>query len=474
MKRKEAPSSDGSPAKKAKPQVPAYHETPTVKEVDGSIQWPAPKDQMEKAREIILECARSNKKTLIVPDKDADGLSSGAILRHALILLGLNEDLIAVHLLAKGNTVHSATERAQMDAHEPSYVFVLDQGSRSSPPIVSNSTTTTLIIDHHHATSTDFPESSFHVTACTSPPVATSSLLTYLLCQPLHASIPSQTAWLAIVGTHGDLGTTLKWLPPFPDMSAPLKQHTKKTLNAVVSLINAPRRTASFDVLSAWTALSTTSEPASILTNPRLLAARAEINAEVERCTHAAPQFSADGSVAVLRIRSEAQVHPVIATRWAGHLNSKALEFVLVANEGYLPGKVNFSCRVARCARGRGAEVDIIASLRQYASLTLDADAEGGGETEEKKPPVPLLQRVGDDFARGHVQASGGIVDVHDFEELMRLMRVGEKGSARNEDGGSKSGSSANGKSPGKKKAGIDPGQKNTLTGYFGKAAKES
>lgn len=353
-----------------------------------------------------------------------------------------------------------------MDAHEPSYVFVLDQGSRPSPPVVSNPNATTLVIDHHYATPTDFPASSTHVTACSSPPVATSSLLTYILCEPLHPSIAATTAWLAIVGTHGDLGTTLKWQPPFPDMSVTLKQHTKKTLNAVVSLINAPRRTATYDVASAWTALATTPEPASILTNARLLAARQEINTEVERCTHAAPKFSADGSVAVLHIHSAAQVHPVIATRWAGHLNSKALEVVLVANEGYLPGKVNFSCRVARCARARGGEVDIIAKLRAYASLTLDADGEGD---EVKKKPA-LIDRVGDDFARGHVQASGGIVNTKDFEELMLLMEVGGK-----ESGEKKSSSSGSGTSPvKKKKASLDPGQKNTLTSYFGKAAEKA
>lgn len=393
-----------------------------------------------------------------MPDKDADGLSSGAILRHTLILLGLREDLIDVHVLSKGNTVHSPTERARMEAYNPAYIFVLDQGSRQSPPLISDPDVCSLVIDHHHATLTDFPERSVHVTACASPPVATSSLLTYLLCLPLHPSVHSLTAWLAIVGTHGDLGTTLKWLPPFPDMAEPLKLYKKKTLNDVVSLVNAPRRTATYDVRSAWDALATTSEPASVLSNPRLLAARQEVNAEVERCTHAAPKFSADGKVAVFRIRSEAQVHPVIATRWAGHLKSNALEIVLVANEGYLPGKVNFSCRVARCAKGREEDVDIIQSLRAYASLP---DQLNETDNEETKPP--LLERVGDDFARGHVQASGGIVNVGDFEELMRLMQVGVK-SAKKE--GDKS-------SPVKKKAGIDPGQKNTLASCFGKAGSK-
>lgn len=396
---------------------------------------------------------------MIVPDKDADGLSSGAILRHTLILLGLKEDLIDVHLLSKGNTVHSASERALMEAYKPAYIFVLDQGSRQSPPLVSDPEVCSLVIDHHHATTKDFPEGSSHVTACNSPPVATSSLLTYTLCLPLHESVHSLTSWLTIVGTHGDLGTTLKWLPPFPDMAEPLKLYKKKTLNDVVSLVNAPRRTATYDVRSAWDALATTPEPASVLSNPRLLAARQEVNAEVERCTHAAPKFSADGKVAVFRIKSEAQVHPVIATRWAGHLKSNALEIVLVANEGYLPGKVNFSCRVARCARGREVEVDIIQSLRAYASLP---DHESATEKSEEK--APLLERVGDDFARGHVQASGGIVGAEDFEELMRLMQVGVKPVKKE---GEKS-------SPSKKRSGIDPGQKNTLASYFGKAGAKT
>lgn len=50
--------------------------------------------------------------------------------------------------------------------------------------------------------------------------------------------------------------------------------------------------------------------------NKRLLSARAEINEEVEKHTHTPPKFSKDGKVAVLRIHSAAQIHPVIATRW--------------------------------------------------------------------------------------------------------------------------------------------------------------
>ncbi len=86
------------------------------------------------------------------------------------------------------------------------------------------------------------------------------------------------------------------------------------------------RRTSTFDVVSAWEALLEANSPKEILSNPRLLSARAEINAEVEKQTHTPPRFSKDGKIAVLRIHSAAQVHPVIATRWV-HLYRVVLFF---------------------------------------------------------------------------------------------------------------------------------------------------
>jgi hypothetical protein len=408
----------------------------------------------------VPSSAQANKPVVILPDKDADGLSAGATLRHTLLLLGLSKDLIHVHLLSKGNNVHSEAERSAMLQLKPAYIFVVDQGSRPGPPLI-DAAHTGLIIDHHHATATDFPKGAEHVNACHSPPVATSSLLVYELCRILHDEVANKCDWLCIVGTHGDLGNTIKWEPPFPDMKATLKRYTKKTLNAVVSLINAPRRTSRFDVKSAWDALCEIDEPAKVLADKRLLDAREEVNAEVERCTHTPPKFTADGKVAVFRINSEAQVHPVIATRWAGHLQSKALEIVLVANEGYLPGKVNFSCRVARCAEAREPQVNIIESLKGYASLP-EVRYEGGAESNpaggEEAAQLPLLERLGHDFARGHVQASGGIVAVDEFEELMRRMQVGVKKDAADKTS-----------SPTKTKKQIGPAQSNTLMSYFGK-----
>lgn len=327
-----------------------------------------------------------------------------------------------------------------MAAHKAEYIFILDQGSRKSGPVI-DAPHKALVLDHHYALEDDFPEGAQHVTACNSPPVATSSLLTYHICSALHDGVREACDWLCVMGTHGDLGNTLKWEPPFPDMKSTFKAYTKKALNDAVSLINAPRRTATYDVPGAWKALTSASAPAELLKNKTLLAARAEVNAEVERCTHTAPKFSKDARIAVFRINSAAQIHPVIATRWAGHLQSPKLEVILVANEGYLPGMVNFSCRIPRSARARDPPVNIIEVLKDIADKAQDST---------------LRSRLGESFARGHKEASGGIVPKAEFEELMDILQIGKKP----EDS-----------SPSKKKVKDSiPKQSNTLMNYFGKA----
>lgn len=440
---KRAASSATSPVKvkKAKVEVPEYHLAQSIKGEDGEIIWPAPKEQIEEAREIIRRCAKDNKMTLIVPDKDADGLTSGTIMYKTLLLLGVDDSNLSFHLLEKGNTVHSEAERERMAAQEPAYIFVLDQGSRPAPRLI-DPPHTGLVIDHHFALETDFPADSAHVTACNSPPVATASLLTYEICKPLHPEVPAKCSWLCAIGTMGDLGTTIKFEPPFPDMTATFKEYKKKNITDAIGMLNAPRRTATFDVGSALDALTKASSPKEILSDKRLLAAKQEINAEVERCTHTAPKFSIDGTIAVFRISSACQVHPLIATRWANHLSSPKLEIVMCANSGHLPGKVNFSCRIARSAKAKDPPVDIIQTLKDVA---------------EKHESGDLRERMGHDFARGHVQASGGIVSEKEFADLMSVLRVGEKPEKKE------------GESAGSKKSPAKPVQKNTLANYFAK-----
>lgn len=71
-------------------------------------------------------------------------------------------------------------------------------------------------------------------------PVATTSLLAYVLCHELHDSLEDKVAWLGVLGTFGDLGSSVKWDPPFPDMGSAIKQHGGKTkFSQAVSLLNA-------------------------------------------------------------------------------------------------------------------------------------------------------------------------------------------------------------------------------------------
>ena len=83
--------------------------------------------------------------------------------------------------------------------------------------------------------------------------------------------------------------------------------------------------------------------------------------------------------------------------------------------------------------------MNIIASLKAVADLD----------------STDLVQRMGESFARGHKEASGGIIPTAEFEELMVLMKVGEKPDSMTGE-------------PPKAKKDLTP-QKNNITKYFNK-----
>lgn len=122
------------------------------------------------------------------------------------------------------------------------------------------------------------------------------------------------------------------------------------------------------------------------------------------------------------------------------------------ANTGYTPGYVHFSCRAPR--KPEAPPPDLIAFLKSLAPAC-EALAPG------------WVDRVGQDWARGHREATGGIVKKEEFDVLMQAVELGVK-KPKEEGGASKSPSKVNGKKV------IDPGQKNTLDGFFkiGAAAK--
>lgn len=91
-----------------------------------------------------------------MPDKDADGLTSGVIVHRTLVKLGLDPKLLDVHLVQKGSNIHEQEERQLMLEKKASFVIVLDQGSRGGPPIIEDRNARCLVVDHHF--SDDFPK----------------------------------------------------------------------------------------------------------------------------------------------------------------------------------------------------------------------------------------------------------------------------------------------------------------------------
>ena len=193
----------------------------------------------------ILVHTRSNQLNVF----PADGLSSGKIMYNTLVSLGLPREKIRVHMLGKCSSIFQDDEKAGMEACNATRIIVMDQGSRGGRPLVEphGGTVRTLIIDHHE--SDEFPEGALAISACRSPPIATSSFLTYFICEPLHPDVRQKSALFALLGVFGDLGPNeVDWNDdPWPEyLGHVAKRFTKKALTAAVSMMNAPRRTQEY------------------------------------------------------------------------------------------------------------------------------------------------------------------------------------------------------------------------------------
>lgn len=93
--------------------------------------------------------------------------------------------------MGKGENVHQQGAMAPVEAVAPASLIILDQGSRAGEPILPG--VPTLIVDHH--ASENFPEGAEVVSSYGHEPMATTSMLAYLLCEP-------QLAALRLRGAH--------------------------------------------------------------------------------------------------------------------------------------------------------------------------------------------------------------------------------------------------------------------------------
>lgn len=294
----------------------------------------------------------------VAPHTDADGLAAGA-----LVLRARGQGAGDALLLDRTQTPWGSDP----DLPEGT-VALLDQGLRpfARPGV---------IVDHH-APETGSDGAGPKVIALTSfgerPEVPTAPLV----CRALGTDAP---AWLAALGAYGDLGADGLKLPEAGGTP-------RAAIAKLAPLVNAPRRLAGGPVRIALALLVEAESPRDALADPRVAVlerARAEYRATFDRVMRIAPRFF--GDVAVVRFDAPYQVHPLVATAWMRRLAPRP---VLAANDGWVPGRVNFSVR-----GGDGRD------LRELLRAALpDADGELG---------------------HGHPAATGGSLPPAEFDRLL-------------------------------------------------------
>ena len=344
-----------------------------------SSNWPAPLAALEAARKLFANWAARSARVIIAPHGDADGLAAGVIVIRALERLG-STPLIA--LPGKGEHVHTLAMRGRLAAIDADALVVLDMGSRAGPIVEG---LPTLVIDHH--ASPAIPDAAVLVSAAGCEPVAPTGVLAFLLLRPI-API-EDLAWLTVVATFGDLNTAESIAPELDGVAAGIrKSHIART----VSLLNAARRAGDYQPQVALDVLLMARDPSEIARGSvpgvaKLEACRRQVMAELERVKRVPPKLA--GNIALIRFSSAAQIHPLVATRWAGRL---APAIVIAANDGYLPGRVNFALRTT-------GNVDLLAFLRGLG-----------------------LGAVEGEFANGHPRATGGSIPPHEFARMLSAL----------------------------------------------------
>ncbi len=207
--------------------------------------------------------------------------------------------------------------------------------------------------------------------------------MSYELCRDV-AEV-SDLEWVASIGTISDLGERA----PFEIIGRAKARYKAKWLKEATTLVNASRRASHYDPEAAARALLAHDNPRALVESTSadveaLRLAREEVKAAMNEAKKAAPVFSSE--VALVRINTPCQIHPLIAQIWRTRLPKY---IVICANEGYLPGRINFSART-------GSDRNVLDFLR---SIEL-SDGEGN-------------------YGHGHDQASGGSLPVDRWNELL-------------------------------------------------------
>lgn len=342
-----------------------------------TAEWPADAKAIAAARRFLDECSG---RVVVAAHNDADGLSAAVIVLRALAARGIDGEPIPAR---RGEHVHQDSMRRRIAARAPDALIVVDMGSRPGSILKG---LPTLVIDHHDATA-GTPDGAVIVNGYDREPVAPSSVLAYVVCS--HMSEVRSSAWLGAFGAIADLGTAA----PF----ASLLELTVRggAWSKAVALVNAARRAPEDDALTALRVLGLANGVQEIAGGhipgvDRLRAYSKAVQTEVSRCSRAAPRIV--GDAALIRFASAAQVHPIVATRWSRRL---APAVVIAANEGYIPGRVNFAIR-------NGSNVNLLEWLRG----------------------IPFTPSPDAEYANGHPRATGGSLSREEFERFVDALRA--------------------------------------------------
>ncbi len=305
------------------------------------------------------------KPTLILSQHDADGLSSAAILARAFERSGKNAK---VRLLGRGENVWSPDMASELRAQNMGGLIVADLGTRAEPPL---SGMPTVLLDHH--VPTGVPEEALLVSGHSLHPTPTTSLLAWW-CAGAVAEV-DDLLWLAALGIIGDMEEA----SGFPELAAARGRWGITALRSAVSLLNAPRRASSGDAGPALAVLLKADGPKAVVSGqfPEtavLQAAKAEVQDALATGRRSAPHIR--NNVALIRLHTACQIHPLIAQQWQGRLKDKV---VIAVNTGYRPGWVHFAART-----GQGI------NLIEFFSI----------HRPEGADPIT--------YGNGHAQASGG------------------------------------------------------------------
>ncbi|WP_246191117.1 phosphoesterase [Aureimonas leprariae] len=317
---------------------------------------------------------------LIVCHNDADGLSAGVILKKAL---ERSDRSPRIRIVGKGENAYSAEFQAELQRMRFGGLILADVGTSS----VLRTSVPAIVVDHH--VPTGLPAGATTISGVDDDPIPTSSLLAFRCARACGDA--DDLLWLAAIGIIGDMADD----DGFAEFEEAKAKGGITALRKAVSLVNAPRRTASGDASAAFALLEKAEGPKAVLSGEHaeteaLLAAKAEVNLELDAARKVGPKVF--GDVAVIRFASPCQIHPLVAQAWRGRLKDK---IVIAANAGYRPGWVHFAARTAM-------DRDLIAFFAEH------------------RPPGATEQ-----YGNGHRAASGGALEFADWNRFIRSVGFG-------------------------------------------------